>query len=144
DVYASRRPDPVLQQIEDFADGAVSANDCLRPVSRYFDRITRPEQIIDALPRAMAVLTDPAPCGPVTRTCCQHMQADAYDYPASLFAPRIWRSRRPRPDRAELNNLVEAIRTAKTPLIIAGGGILYSEAERVLAYLAARTGIPVA
>jgi 3D-(3,5/4)-trihydroxycyclohexane-1,2-dione acylhydrolase (decyclizing) len=144
DVYASRRPDPVLQQVEDFADATVSANDCLRPVSRYFDRITRPEQIIDALPRAMGVLTDPALCGPVTLALCQDVQAEAYDYPESFFAPRLWRQRRPRADRAEFDRLVEAVRTAKAPLIVAGGGVLYSEAEAVLADLAGRTGIPVA
>ena len=94
DVYANRRPDPVLQQVEDFGDGTVSANDCFRPVSRYFDRITRPEQIMPALLRAMAVLTDPAECGPVTLALCQDMQAEAYDYPAAFFAPRVWRRRR--------------------------------------------------
>ena len=144
DVYASRRPDPVLQQIEDFADATVSANDCFRRVSRYFDRITRPEQIIDALPRAMGVLTDPALCGPATLALCQDVQAEAFDYPESFFAPRLWRPRRPRADRAELAGLIEAVRTAKAPLIVAGGGVLYSEAEAVLADLAARTGIPVA
>lgn len=144
DVYASRRPDPVLQQIEDFGDGVVSANDCFRPVSRYFDRITRPEQIIDALPRAMSVLTDPALCGPVTLALCQDVQAEAYDYPASFFAPRVWRQRRPWPDRGELAELVDAIRGAKAPLIVAGGGVLYSGAEELLADLAATTGIPVA
>lgn len=144
DVYASRRPDPVLQQVEDFADATVSANDCFRPVSRYFDRITRPEQIIDALPRAMGILTDPALCGPVTLALCQDVQAEAYDYPESFFAPRVWRRRRPRPDRAEFDGLVEALRAAKAPLIVAGGGVLYAQAEAVLADLAARTGIPVA
>lgn len=144
DVYASRRPDPVLQQIEDFADATVSANDCFRPVSRYFDRITRPEQIIDALPRAMGILTDPALCGPVTLALCQDVQAEAYDYPESFFAPRVWRPRRPRPDRTELAGLVDAVRAAKKPLIVAGGGVLYSQAEAALAELAAQTGIPVA
>jgi len=144
DVYASRRPDPVLQQVEDFADATVSANDCFRPVSRYFDRITRPNQIIDALPRAMTVLTDPALCGPVTLALCQDVQAEAFDYPESFFAPRLWRPRRMRPDRAELATLVEAVRAARAPLIVAGGGVLYSEAEAVLADLAARTGIPIA
>jgi 3D-(3,5/4)-trihydroxycyclohexane-1,2-dione acylhydrolase (decyclizing) len=144
DVYASRRPDPVLQQIEDFADATVSANDCFRPVSRYFDRITRPEQIVDALPRAMGMLTDPALCGPATLALCQDVQAEAFDYPESFFAPRLWRQRRPRADRAELDRLVEAVRAAKAPLIVAGGGVLYSEAEAVLADLAAQTGIPVA
>lgn len=144
DVYASRRPDPVLQQIEDFADATVSANDCFRAVSRYFDRITRPEQILDALPRAMAVLTDPAACGPVTLCLCQDVQAEAHDYPEAFFAPKTWRQRRIRPDVAELDALAAAIRAARAPLIVAGGGVLYSQAEGVLADLAARTGIPVA
>ncbi|MFC5345252.1 thiamine pyrophosphate-binding protein [Brevundimonas staleyi] len=144
DVYASRRPDPVLQQIEDFADATVSANDSFRPVSRYFDRITRPEQILDALPRAMAVMTDPATCGPATLALCQDVQAEAFDYPESFFEPRVWRTRRPRPDRQELADLIDALKTAKAPLIVAGGGVLYSEAETVLADLAARTGVPVA
>lgn len=144
DVYASRRPDPVLQQIEDFADATVSANDCFRPVSRYFDRIVRPEQILDALPRAMGILTDPAQCGPVTLALCQDVQAEAYDYPESFFAPRVWRQRRPRPDTGELAALVTAVRGAKAPLIVAGGGVLYSRAEAALADLAARTGVPVA
>ncbi|TIV34155.1 MAG: 3D-(3,5/4)-trihydroxycyclohexane-1,2-dione acylhydrolase (decyclizing), partial [Mesorhizobium sp.] len=88
DVFANRLPDPVLQQAEDFSDGTASVNDCFRPVSRYFDRITRPEQIIPALNRAMQVLTDPAECGPVTLSLCQDVQAEAYDYPESLFAER--------------------------------------------------------
>lgn len=144
DVYASRRPDPVLQQIEDFADATVSANDCFRPVSRYFDRITRAEQICDALPRAMAVLTDPALCGPATLALCQDVQAEAWDYPEHFFEPRVWRQRRPRPDRAELQGLVDALRAAKAPLIVAGGGVLYSGAEALLADFATRTGVPVA
>src|SRR6202049_5073878 len=86
DVFANRRPDPVLQQVEDFGDGTVSANDCFRPVSRYFDRITRPEQIIPAFERAMRLLTDPADCGPVTVCLCQDVQAEAFDYPRSFFA----------------------------------------------------------
>ena len=87
DVFATRAPDPVLQQVESFADGLVSANDCLRPISRYFDRITRPEQLLQALPKAMSVLTDPADCGPVTLGLCQDVQAEAYDYPESFFTP---------------------------------------------------------
>ena len=144
DVYASRRPDPVLQQIEDFADATISANDCFRPVSRYFDRIARPEQILDALPRAMAVMTGPATCGPATLALCQDVQAEAFDYPESFFAPRVWRTRRFRPDEQELADLADALRTAKAPLIVAGGGVLYSEAETVLAEFATRTGVPVA
>src|SRR5437762_539267 len=102
DVFASRRPDPVLQQVEDFSDGTVSANDCFRPVSRYFDRITRPEQIMPALTRAMSVLTDPADCGPVTLALCQDTQAEAFDCPVHFFAERVWYRRRVRPDEREL------------------------------------------
>src|ERR1700723_2122068 len=102
DVFASRRPDPVLQQVESFADGTISANDCFRPVSRYFDRITRPEQIIGALPRALSLLTDPAGCGPVTLALCQDVQAEAFDYPEQFFDSRVWHVRRPRPNATEL------------------------------------------
>ena len=103
DVFANRRPDPVLQQVEDFGDGTVSANDCFRPVSRYFDRITRPEQIVPALNRAIAVLTDPAECGPVTLAFCQDVQTEAYDYPASFFDERVHRPRRIAPDPREVD-----------------------------------------
>jgi 3D-(3,5/4)-trihydroxycyclohexane-1,2-dione acylhydrolase (decyclizing) len=144
DVFANRLPDPVLQQVEDFADGTVSANDCFRPVSRYFDRITRPEQLLAALPRAMAVLTDPAACGPVTLALCQDTQAEAYDFPASFFAPRMWRIRRPLPDRTELAEALAALRAARAPLIIAGGGVHYSGACEALAAFASTHGIPVA
>ncbi|SFU03285.1 3D-(3,5/4)-trihydroxycyclohexane-1,2-dione acylhydrolase (decyclizing) [Mesorhizobium sp. YR577] len=143
DVFASRIPDPVLQQVESFSDGTVSANDCFRPVSRYFDRITRPEQIIPALARAMQVLTDPAECGPVTLALCQDVQAEAYDYPESFFEERLWTQRRPRPDRTELAAAVAALKEAKKPLIIAGGGVLYSQASGDLARLVEATGIPV-
>lgn len=143
DVFANRIPDPVLQQVEDFGDGTISANDCFRPVSRYFDRITRPEQIIPALARAMQVLTDPAECGPVTLALCQDVQAEAYDYPESFFAERVWTPRRPRPDRVELKAAAAALKAAKKPLIVAGGGVLYSGASDVLARFSAATGIPV-
>ncbi|WP_428696498.1 3D-(3,5/4)-trihydroxycyclohexane-1,2-dione acylhydrolase (decyclizing) [Stappia sp.] len=144
DVFAGRAPDPVLQQVEAFADGTVSANDCFRPVSRYFDRITRPGQLLAALPRAMSVLTDPAECGPVTLAFCQDVQAEAFDWPEDFFAPRVWRRRRPRPDADELAAAVAAIRAAKTPLVIAGGGVLYSGAGEALADFATRHDIPVA
>ncbi len=144
DVFANRRPDPVLQQIEDFTDGTASANDCFRPVSRYFDRITRPEQIIAALPCAMNVLTDPAACGPVTLALCQDTQAEAFDYPESFFAERIWTQRRVRPDERELAEAARLMSTAQKPLIIAGGGVHYSEAMSALAVFAERHGIPVA
>ncbi|CAM5294318.1 3D-(3,5/4)-trihydroxycyclohexane-1,2-dione acylhydrolase (decyclizing) [Aquamicrobium terrae] len=143
DVFASRVPEPVLQQVEDFGDGTVSANDCFRPVSRYFDRITRPEQVVPALSRAMQVLTDPAECGPVTLAFCQDVQAEAYDYPESFFAERLWLPRRARPDRGELAAAVEVLKAANKPLIVAGGGVLYSQACAELATFADATGIPV-
>jgi 3D-(3,5/4)-trihydroxycyclohexane-1,2-dione acylhydrolase (decyclizing) len=143
DVFANRLPDPVLQQVEDFGDGTVSANDCFKPVSRYFDRITRPEQIIPALRRAMQVLTDPADCGPVTLSLCQDVQAEAYDYPESFFAEKIWVPRRIMPDADEFATAAAALKLAKKPVIIAGGGVLYSEASDSLAAFAEEHGIPV-
>ncbi len=143
DVFANRRPDPVLQQIEDFGDGTMTVNDCFRPVSRYFDRITRPEQIIPALRRAMQVLTDPADCGPVTLSLCQDVQAEAYDYPESFFDEKVWTTRRLHPDADELAHAITALKAAKKPVIISGGGVLYSEASKTLAAFAERHGIPV-
>jgi 3D-(3,5/4)-trihydroxycyclohexane-1,2-dione acylhydrolase (decyclizing) len=143
DVYANRRPDPVLQQIEDFGDGTVSANDCFRPVSRYFDRIMRPEHLLTALPRAIAVLTDPADCGPVTLAFCQDVQAEAYDYPEAFFLRRLHRQRRQPADPRELDDLAALLLTAKAPLIVAGGGVRYSQAETALARFAERARIPV-
>jgi 3D-(3,5/4)-trihydroxycyclohexane-1,2-dione acylhydrolase (decyclizing) len=144
DVFATRAPDPVLQQIESFADGTVSANDCFRPVSRYFDRIVRPEQLIDALPRAMNTLLDPASCGPVTLAFCQDVQAEAYDYPEAFFRRRIWSIRRQGADAQEIEQLAAWLKAARTPLIIAGGGVHYSGAQAQLADFAARFAIPVA
>lgn len=144
DVFAGRRPDPVLQQIEDFGDGTVSANDCFRPVSRYFDRITRPEQLMPAFERTMQVLTDPSECGPVTLALCQDVQTEAYDYPESFFAERIWQPRRTRPDEQELAQAVALLKGAKRPLVVAGGGVLYSEAEGELARFCLAHGIPSA
>ncbi len=144
DVFASRAPDPVLQQVEDFADGTVSANDCLRPLSRYFDRITRPEQLLAALPRAMAVLTDPAACGPVTLALCQDAQAEAFDWPAEFLEPRLWRIRRPPPEPETITALASALAAASAPLIIAGGGVIYADADAALAEFALRCGAPVA
>ncbi len=143
DVFASRRPDPVLQQVEDFGDGTVSANDCLRPVSRWFDRIQRPEQLVPALTRAMQVLTDPADCGPVTLAMCQDVQTEAWDFPESFFAERLWTPRRIRPDAHELATAVAALRTSRRPMIVAGGGVLYSQAEADLLAFAERFGVPV-
>ncbi len=143
DVFATRAPDPVLQQVEDFADGTVSANDCFRPVSRYFDRIQRPEQLLTALPRTMAVLTDPAQCGPVTLAFCQDTQAMAYDFPAVFFEDKTWTPRRPRPDLDELANAVARLKTAQRPVIVAGGGVHYSDACADLQAFAEAHDIPV-
>jgi 3D-(3,5/4)-trihydroxycyclohexane-1,2-dione acylhydrolase (decyclizing) len=144
DTFATRAPDPVLQQIEDPRDPTVSANDCFRPVSRYWDRITRPEQLIQSLARAIQVLTDPVECGPVTLALPQDVQTMAYDYPRAWFAPRVHRLRRPGADAEELAAAVEALRNAKQPLIVAGGGVHYSGACALLADFAARRGVPVA
>jgi 3D-(3,5/4)-trihydroxycyclohexane-1,2-dione acylhydrolase (decyclizing) len=144
DVFANRAPDPVLQQIEDFDDGTVSANDCFRPVSRYFDRISRPEHLLSALPRALHTLTDPESCGPVTLAFCQDVQAEAFDYPESFFIEKVWRQRRPHPDTAEFAAAIDAIKSARQPLIIAGGGVHYSGACDTLQAFAEAHRIPVA
>ena len=144
DVFAGRRPDPVLQQIEVFADPTISANDCFRPVSRFWDRIARPEQILQSLPQAIRVLTDPAECGPVTLCLPQDVQAEAYDYPEEFFGPRLWRVRRPPPDAGELSGATEALAAARAPLIVAGGGVHYAGATAELAAFSARHDIPVA
>ncbi|MGR9161121.1 3D-(3,5/4)-trihydroxycyclohexane-1,2-dione acylhydrolase (decyclizing) (plasmid) [Rhizobium leguminosarum] len=142
DVFANRRPEPVLQQIEDMNDGTVSANDCFRPVSAYFDRIARPEHLLTCLPRALAVMTDPGNCGPVTLAFCQDVQAELYDYPQAFFEPKVWRIRRPEPDPREVADLADAIRAARRPVIISGGGVIYSEAEAELATFAEKHHIP--
>ena len=144
DVFANRGPDPVLQQVEAFGDGTVSANDCFKPVSRYFDRISRPEHLLTALPRAMRTMTDPADCGPVTLAFCQDVQAEAYDYPESFFAPQVWHRRRIRPDQGELSRVAELLRGARRPVIVAGGGVHFSEATDALKAFAEAHNIPVA
>src|SRR5712692_574069 len=141
DSFAGRRPDPVLQQIEAFGDPTISVNDCFRPVSRWWDRITRPEPLLESLPQAMRVLTDPADCGPVTLALPQDVQAEAYDYPEAFFRPRCWRPRR---SPAELAVAAAALSRARAPLIIAGGGVHYSFACDALAGFAARHDLPVA
>jgi len=143
DVFADRRPDPVLQQTESFSDGTESANDCFKPVCRYFDRITRPEQILKALPKAMSVLTDGAECGPVCLSLCQDVQAEAFDYPEQFFTPRIWEIYRPRADEQALATAIEAIASARRPVILAGGGVKYSGAQARLKAFAEAGGIPV-
>jgi 3D-(3,5/4)-trihydroxycyclohexane-1,2-dione acylhydrolase (decyclizing) len=144
DAFASRRPHPVLQQLEHPGAGDVSVNDCLRPVSRYFDRIVRPEQLAVAAVEAMRVLTDPAETGAVTLALPQDVQAEAAEFPAELFAPRVWHVRRAPGDPAAVREAAALIRAARRPLIVAGGGAIYSEACDALAALSDATGIPVA
>ncbi|NUW02021.1 3D-(3,5/4)-trihydroxycyclohexane-1,2-dione acylhydrolase (decyclizing) [Streptomyces sp. CAI 127] len=144
DTFATRPADPVLQQLEVPYAGDVSVNDCLRPVSRYFDRITRPEALIPAALQAMRVLSDPAETGAVTLALPQDVQAEAYNWPEEFFAERDWHIRRPAPDTYELETAVRAIRSARRPLIVAGGGVRHSAAEETLAAFTAATRIPVA
>ena len=143
DVFANRRPDPVLQQIEDFDDGTISANDCFRPVARYFDRISRPEHLLTALPRAMAMMTDPQNCGPAVLAFCQDVQAEEFDYPQEFFAPRTWRIRRPEPDSREAADVARMIAESECPVIVSGGGVLYSGADETLRTFAETHNIPV-
>lgn len=143
DIFAGRQVAPVLQQLESPWSQDISVNDCFKPVSRYWERISRPEQLITALSEAMRVLTSPSDCGAVTLALPQDVQAQAYDYPAELFAPRVWLIRRPQPDRVSMQRAVAAIRSSRRPLIIAGGGVLMSEAGSALSDFAARTGMPV-
>ena len=128
DIFATRRPDPVLQQLESTSSRDVSVNDCLKPVSRFWDRINRPEQLTSSLLEAMRVLTSPADTGAVTIGLPQDVQTEAFDYPAAFFEPRVWTIPRNRPDRDAVANAARAIRAAQRPLLIAGGGVLYSEA----------------
>ncbi|MGX1853501.1 3D-(3,5/4)-trihydroxycyclohexane-1,2-dione acylhydrolase (decyclizing) [Streptomyces sp. NPDC055299] len=144
DVFATRPADPVLQQLEVPHAGDVSVNDALRPVSRYFDRVTRPEALIPAALQAMRVLADPVDTGAVTLALPQDVQAEAYDWPEEFFADRVWRVPRPAPDADALAEAVRLIRAARRPLLIAGGGVHHAEAEDALRELADATGIPVA
>ncbi|WP_369174113.1 3D-(3,5/4)-trihydroxycyclohexane-1,2-dione acylhydrolase (decyclizing) [Streptomyces sp. R28] len=144
DYFASHAPDPLLQQLEHPTEADVSVNDTLRPVSKYFDRITRPEALIPSALNAMRVLADPAETGAVTLALPQDVQAEAYDWPQEFFADRVWYVRRPAPDPVELTAAVEAIRAAERPLIVAGGGVHHSEAEPALKAFVEATGIPVA
>ena len=143
DIFARRNVAPVLQQLESPNTQDTGVNDAFKPVSRYWDRIYRPEQIITALPEAMRVLTSPADTGAVTLALPQDVQAEAYDFPARLFEPRIWYIPRQPPDRFLLAQAAAAIRASRRPFIVAGGGVLYSQASQALARLAEQTGIPV-
>ena len=143
DIFARRNVAPVLQQLESTATQDIGVNDCFKPVSRYWDRIYRPEQIITALPEVMRVLTSPADTGAVTLSLPQDVQAEAYDFPEELLRRRVWLIRRPLPDPESFKRAVEVIRAARKPIVVAGGGVLYSEASEALARFAAQTGIPV-
>ncbi len=144
DIFVSREPDPVLQQVEDFQDGGVSTADCLRPVSRYFDRIVTPHQLLVALPRAIAYLTDPALCGPVTLALPQDVQAMAADWPEEFFAERVVHFRQPVPEPFQIKAVAELLKTAKRPMVVSGGGVLYSQGgcEALKAFVETH-GIPV-
>ncbi len=143
DTFTGRGPDPVLQQVEHYADPTTTANDAFRAVCRYFDRITRPEQLLATLPQVTRVLTDPADCGPVVLALPQDVQAEEFDFPVAMFAPRVHRVPRARPDTAALAEAVRLLRTAHRPLLVAGGGVRYSGAGAELLALAEAHGVPV-
>ncbi|GCE45364.1 3D-(3,5/4)-trihydroxycyclohexane-1,2-dione acylhydrolase (decyclizing) [Thermosporothrix hazakensis] len=143
DIFARRNVAPVLQQLESSQTQDISVNDCFKPVSRYWDRIVRPEQLLTALPEALRVLTDPAETGAVTLALPQDVQAEAYDYPRAFFQRRVWHIPRNRPDKARLEQAAALIRQSQRPLIIAGGGVIYSEACELLQRLLEQTGIPL-
>jgi len=143
DIFATREPNPVLQQLESASTQDISVNDCFKPVSKYWDRINRPEQLIYSLPEVMRVLTSQAEMGAVTLSMPQDVQTHAYDFPEDLFKKRVWKIGRPRPDAGIIKEAAELIKTAKTPVIVAGGGAIYSDACQVLHEFATKTGIPV-
>lgn len=143
DTFANRLPDPVLQQVEHFGDPTLTVNDAFKPVVRYWDRITQPEQILQSLPQAIATMLDPADCGPAFIGLAQDTQEKAFDYPEVFFEPKVWKIPRPRPDRDSVAEAVALLKTAKRPLIISGGGVRYALAEAKLAEFAAKRGIPV-
>jgi 3D-(3,5/4)-trihydroxycyclohexane-1,2-dione acylhydrolase (decyclizing) len=143
DIFARRNVAPVLQQLESEHSQDISVNDSFKPLSRYWDRINRPDQLVSALPAAMRVLTDPVETGAVTVCLPEDVQTEAYEYPRALFARRVWRVARNRPDRAAIRRAVEAIRASRQPLIVAGGGVIYSEATEALRRFAEQSGIPV-
>jgi 3D-(3,5/4)-trihydroxycyclohexane-1,2-dione acylhydrolase (decyclizing) len=144
DTFASRIPDPVLQQVEHFSDPTLTVNDAFKAVTRYWDRIARPEQILQSLPQAVATMLDPADCGPAFLALCQDAQGEAYDYPERFFEPRRHEIRRQRPDRREIAVAAELLRSARRPLILAGGGVHYALATERLAVFADKCRIPVA
>ena len=143
DTFANRTPDPVLQQVEHYGDPTLTVNDTFKPVTRYWDRITLPQQIISSLPQAIAAMLDPADCGPAFIGLCQDTQEIAFDYPEVFFEPTLWSIPRPRADKTKLDEAVELLKTAKKPLIISGGGVRYSLAEETVSAFALERGIPM-
>lgn len=143
DTFTNRLPDPVLQQVEHYNNPSITVNDAFRPVTRYWDRITHPAQLMQSLPQAVGAMLDPADCGPAFLALPQDTQEIAFDYPAVFFEERLWRIPRPRPDREAVAEAAALLKTAKNPLIIAGGGVRYSGAEEALASFAAKRGIPI-
>ena len=143
DAYANRMPDPALQQVEHFNNPGITQNDAFKPVTRYFDRITRPEQILQTLPQAIQIMLDPADCGPACLSLCQDIQGEIFDYPEEFFKERVHTIRRPRPDDFQIQQAAEKIKKSKYPIIISGGGIFYSEAMNELDDFATKHNIPV-
>ena len=143
DTFANRMPDPVLQQVENFNNPGITANDAFKPVTRYFDRITRPEQIIQSFPAAVQTMLDPADCGPACIALSQDIQGQIFDYPEDFFKERIHAIRRPRPDEFQIKEAAEKIKSSKNPIIISGGGVFYSDAMEELSKFAIKHNIPV-
>ena len=143
DTYANRMPDPVLQQVEHFNNPGITVNDAFKPVTKYFDRITRPEQILQSLPQAVQTMLDPADSGPTCLSLCQDTQGEVYDYPEEFFKERTHSIRRPKPDDFQIKEAAEKIKNSKNPIIISGGGVFYSEAMEELGSFATKHNIPV-
>ena len=143
DTYANRIPDPVLQQVEHFNNPGITQNDAFKPVTKYFDRITRPEQILQTLPQAIQTMLDPADCGPACLSLSQDVQGETYEYPEEFFKERVHNIRRPRPDDFQIKQAAEQIKKSKNPLLISGGGVFYSDAMEDLSYFAIKHNIPV-
>ena len=143
DTYANRMPDPVLQQVEHFNNPGITQNDAFKPVTKYFDRITRPEQILQTLPQAIQTMLDPADCGPACLSLSQDVQGETYEYPEEFFKERVHNIRRPRPDDFQIKQAAELIKKSKNPLLISGGGVFYSDAMEDLSNFAIKHNIPV-
>ncbi len=143
DTYANRMPDPVLQQVEHFNNPGITQNDAFKPVTKYFDRITRPEQILQTLPQAIQTMLDPADCGPACLSLSQDVQGETYEYPEEFFKERVHNIRRPRPDDFQIKQAAEQIKKSKNPLLISGGGVFYSDAMEDISNFAIKHNIPV-